>query len=80
MNVNQGSSFTIRPQLQAVADEDNVFVPEWHSGNIYALARSPPNFVDLPSPPSLDSPTTYDLVLSGDYEVTSHFQGNVQVS
>ncbi|KAI0807549.1 hypothetical protein C8Q74DRAFT_1363040 [Fomes fomentarius] len=69
VNLNQGSFFAIRPQLQTVANKDDISIPEWHSGNIYALARSPPNFVDLPSPPSLDSPTTYDLVVSGDYEI-----------
>ncbi|KAI0713279.1 hypothetical protein C8Q76DRAFT_621267 [Earliella scabrosa] len=65
----QGSFFAVRPLLNSTGTQDSAFVPEWHTGNIYAMARAPPNFVDLPSPPSLDAPTTYELIVSGDYEI-----------
>ena len=76
----QGSFFTIRSPLNSTGTQGSAFVPEWHTGNIYAMARAPPNFVDLPSPPSLDAPTTYELVVSGDYEVRTlpHDIGNDQ--
>ena len=53
--------------------------PEWRAGNIYAMGRSPPNTVDFPILPSLDSPTTYELFLSGDYEVSLAFAVLVHV-
>jgi hypothetical protein len=48
---------------------DNSFTPEWHPGNIYGLPRSPKHLVE---PPGLAStaPTTYNLFVSGDYEVS----------
>lgn len=66
VNLLQGSFFTILPSADA---EGEAFVPEWHAGNIYALGKAPPNAVRLPYPPSLNSPTTYQIVVSGDYEV-----------
>ena len=65
VNLIQGSFFTIVP---AGVQGDN-FTPEWHAGNIYALGRAPPNAVELPYPPSTDSPTSYEIFVSGDYEV-----------
>jgi len=44
-------------------------VPKWYSGNIYDLEQAPPQIIDLPVVPSLADPTTYDLFVSGDYEV-----------
>lgn len=63
VNLLRGSFFTVLPGAGA-----DVSVPEWHAGNIYELGRSVPNAVELPSAPSLDRPTTYELVVSGDYE------------
>ncbi|KAI0670663.1 hypothetical protein C8Q78DRAFT_1070204 [Trametes maxima] len=60
----QGSFFTVLP-----SQRQNSSVPIWHAGNIYALGRSPPNAVSLPAPPSSDQPTTYDIFVSGDYEI-----------
>ncbi|KAJ6618285.1 hypothetical protein B0H10DRAFT_2164198 [Mycena sp. CBHHK59/15] len=42
---------------------------EWHAGNIYAMERTLPRAVELPSAPSTISPTTYDVYVSGDYEI-----------
>ncbi|KAH9946364.1 uncharacterized protein BXZ73DRAFT_37690 [Epithele typhae] len=64
VNLLQGSLFTIRPSSDYAG-----FVPEWHAGNIYMIHRAAPNTISLPVPPSLDSPTTYDFFLSGDYEI-----------
>jgi hypothetical protein len=44
-------------------------VPTWYSGNIYDLEQAPPQIIDLPAIPSAISPTTYDIFVSGDYEV-----------
>ena len=63
VNLLRGSFFTVLPGAGA-----DVSVPEWHAGNIYELGSAVPNAVDLPSAPSLDRPTTYELVVSGDYE------------
>lgn len=35
------------------------------------MERSLPRIVDLPSTPSLESPTTYDVFVSGDYEASA---------
>ncbi|KAF9792100.1 hypothetical protein BJ322DRAFT_1027120 [Thelephora terrestris] len=63
VNLLQGSFFTILPK--SCGDH----VPKWYSGNIYSMERSPPRMIDLPSIPSLTSPTTYDVFVSGDYEI-----------
>ncbi|KAH9925275.1 uncharacterized protein B0H18DRAFT_1170833 [Fomitopsis serialis] len=55
VNVAQGSFFTA--------------VPQWYMGNIYAMERVLPQTVSLPSTPSFTGPTTYDLFVSGDYEI-----------
>ncbi|KAI0798096.1 hypothetical protein C8Q75DRAFT_34633 [Abortiporus biennis] len=64
IELSQGSFFTILPQT-----EGHNIVPAWHSGNIYAVNSSPQSSIQLPSKPSLLSPTTYDLFISGDYEI-----------
>ncbi|KAJ7074338.1 hypothetical protein C8F01DRAFT_1043491 [Mycena amicta] len=58
----QGSYFTI-------LDSELSTVPEWHAGNIYAMDRTLPRAVDLPTAPSTTSPTTYLVFVSGDYEI-----------
>ena len=43
----------------------------WHSGNIYSQNATPPNYCDLPNMPYALKPTTYNVFISGDYEVRS---------
>lgn len=64
IDLRQGSFFAILPQ-----ERTKNTVPEWYSGNIYALPRAVPPAVRFPTAPSLTEPTTYDLFVSGDYEV-----------
>jgi len=65
VNLIQGSFFTILPKSGGSG------VPKWYSGNIYSMERSHPRIIDLPSTPSLTSPTSYDVFVSGDYEASS---------
>ncbi|KAH9951491.1 hypothetical protein B0H21DRAFT_818527 [Amylocystis lapponica] len=65
VDILQGSFFTVLPS----EPKESVIVPTWYAGNIYALERSPPQTVILPIPPSETSPTSYDLFVSGDYEI-----------
>ncbi|RPD65838.1 hypothetical protein L226DRAFT_566346 [Lentinus tigrinus ALCF2SS1-7] len=67
VNLVQGSYFTVRPLAGATVESRGE--PEWHMGNIYAMGAAPPNTVELPTPPGLTEPTTYELVVSGDYEI-----------
>ncbi|KZV67959.1 hypothetical protein PENSPDRAFT_32803 [Peniophora sp. CONT] len=60
----QGSFFALLPQ-----ERNEEAVPEWYSGNIYDLARGAAPAVRFPTPPSVTEPTTYDLFVSGDYEI-----------
>jgi hypothetical protein len=64
VNLVQGSYFTLLPE-----QTDSAVVPQWHAGNIYNMERAIPRTVELPHPPSTESPTTYQLFVSGDYEV-----------
>ncbi|KAL7283154.1 hypothetical protein ACG7TL_002580 [Trametes sanguinea] len=68
VNLSQGSFFAIAP-IPSGDGDDSTVVPEWHAGNIYALERSPPNAVALPTKPSSTFPTTYTILVSGDYEI-----------
>jgi len=65
VNLIQGSFFTI------LSKSGGNSVPKWYSGNIYSMERSLPRIIDLPSTPSLASPTSYDVFVSGDYEVSA---------
>ncbi|CAK5279385.1 unnamed protein product [Mycena citricolor] len=58
----QGSYFSI-------VSPDDPAPAEWHAGNIYALERTLPKTVQLPTAPSLTAPTTYEIFVSGDYEI-----------
>ncbi|TFY66824.1 hypothetical protein EVG20_g4262 [Dentipellis fragilis] len=66
-DLKQGTFFTIVPRLPNSELSDSV--PEWYAGNVYNMERSLPQAVQLPSPPSLSSPTVYDVYVSGDYEI-----------
>ncbi|KAH8102881.1 hypothetical protein BXZ70DRAFT_1006072 [Cristinia sonorae] len=65
VSLDQGSFFTVKP---SISDSDT-FTPRWYSGNIYLMGAAPPQSVDLPAPPSTSEPTTYELFISGDYEI-----------
>lgn len=68
--LKRGSQFTILPSQGSSGPKSQLSnVPVWHSGNIYELSRAPPNAVELPSIPYDCHPTTYDVFVSGDYEV-----------
>ncbi|KAF9651433.1 hypothetical protein BDM02DRAFT_3091108 [Thelephora ganbajun] len=62
VDLMQGSFFTVLP------DSGGNRVPKWYSGNIYSMERSLPRIINLPSTPSVVSPTSYDVFVSGDYE------------
>ncbi|PPQ78159.1 hypothetical protein CVT25_015492 [Psilocybe cyanescens] len=65
VDLKQGSYFALRPQ-----DVDlSSFVPKWCAGNIYNIPHASHHSVDLPTAPSLDGPTRYDIFVSGDYEI-----------
>lgn len=65
VDLKQGSYFTIRPR-----DPDiSAFVPEWCAGNIYDMEGATPHPFSLPVL-SLTEPTSFDLFVSGDYEVS----------
>ena len=65
VRLKQGSFFTLRPQTQPISS----FTPEWYAGNIYDMERAQSRVVLLPGNPSLLEPTSYDVFISGDYEV-----------
>ena len=67
VELQQGSFFTILPLHNTGSSTG--FVPKWYMGNIYAMNWVLPQTVPLPAAPSLTGPTTYDLFVSGDYEV-----------
>ncbi|KAJ7702393.1 hypothetical protein B0H17DRAFT_923464 [Mycena rosella] len=68
----QGSYIAIVP----ASDSEVVSPPEWHAGNIYAIERTLPRAIELPSPPSTTSPTTYHVFVSGDYEARIRLFGD----
>lgn len=47
----------------------DTFIPKWYAGNVYAMDAAPAHSISLPFPPSETESTTYDLFISGDYEV-----------
>lgn len=64
VDVKYGSYFAIVPTLHS-----SDYTPQWHAGNIYDLPRVSPRFVQLPVSPSFSVPTSYEIWISGDYEV-----------
>ena len=64
VQLQQGSLFAILPR-----ETNKDFMPEWHTGNIYGMRRSHANVVDLPGVIKYNGPMTFDLFVSGDYEV-----------
>ncbi|ESK87531.1 transmembrane protein [Moniliophthora roreri MCA 2997] len=74
VNLIQGSYFTILPE------QANGTLPHWYAGNIYNMERAIPRTVELPHPPSTTSSTTYQLFVSGDYEIRLFGDPHVQSS
>ena len=66
----QGSFFAVLPSQNDTGAPAASRIPRWYAGNIYAMKAAPAQAVPLPIPPSLDKPTTYDIFISGDYEVS----------
>jgi hypothetical protein len=64
----QGSFFCVIPTVPEHLKSGSL-VPTWYSGNIYDLEQALPQIIDLPGLPSPTDSTTYDLFVSGDYEV-----------
>jgi hypothetical protein len=58
----QGSFFSI------VLASGSETTPAWYAGNVYDMERATPQAVHLPSL-SFTEPTTYNVFVSGDYEV-----------
>lgn len=65
----QGALFTILPP--PASPERKTHIPEWHTGNVYAMARAPTQLVRLPVSPkrSEDGGTRYEVVICGAYEI-----------
>lgn len=65
----QGALFTVLPP--PASPERKTHIPEWHTGNVYAMARAPTQLVRLPVSPkrSEDGGTRYEVVICGAYEV-----------
>ncbi|KZV94079.1 hypothetical protein EXIGLDRAFT_737520 [Exidia glandulosa HHB12029] len=63
VNAIQASFFAFLPR-----DRDASYVPQWHAGNIYAYPRAPKQAIPLPAL-SLTEETTFDVLLSADYEI-----------
>lgn len=64
VQLQQGSFFAILPR-----ENRKDFVPEWHAGNIYGLQHVSNNSVVVPAALKANEPMTFDLFVSGDYEV-----------
>ncbi|KAJ7285998.1 hypothetical protein C8J57DRAFT_1286459 [Mycena rebaudengoi] len=62
----QGSYIAILP---ALGSSEPHSAPEWNAGNIYDMQRTLPRAIELPSPASTIEPTTYEVFVSGDYEI-----------
>ncbi|PPQ70920.1 hypothetical protein CVT24_009982 [Panaeolus cyanescens] len=67
VRLKQASYFALKPQSQD--NHTNLFVPEWYPGNIYDLERALPYLLPLSDKVSLTQPTSFDLFVSGDYEI-----------
>lgn len=65
VNAIQASFFAVLPH-----GRDASYVPEWHVGNIYGYPKAPRQAVPLPQA-SVHEETTYDVLLSADYEVST---------
>ncbi|KAJ7184189.1 hypothetical protein C8R46DRAFT_1063195 [Mycena filopes] len=53
----------------AIVSDASSSPPEWHAGNIYAIERTLPRAIDLPTPPSTTGPSTYHVFVAADYEI-----------
>lgn len=80
IDVKQGSFFAVLPAEYSEHAPADAYIPRWHTGNIYAMVAAPPHTIPLPVPASHDKPTTYNLFLSGDYEVYRSFTFGIPVA
>lgn len=64
VQLQQGSFFTVIPRLNTPN-----FTPEWYAGNIYGLGHASNASVDLPFELYSQKQLSFDLFVSGDYEV-----------
>ncbi|KAJ3553575.1 hypothetical protein NM688_g3536 [Phlebia brevispora] len=69
IDVKQGSFFTVLPSWDSSPSDRIDATPRWYAGNIYSMNAAPTQIVPLPTSPAIDQPTTYDLFISGDYEI-----------
>ncbi|KIL69564.1 hypothetical protein M378DRAFT_69148 [Amanita muscaria Koide BX008] len=67
VQLNQASFFSVTPNHDELPGGQST--TKWYQGNIYNLDGHIPQSVELPTKPSLRSPTTYNLFVSGDYEI-----------
>lgn len=67
--LTQGTYFTVLPK-NFPENSPGAFVPEWQTGNVYAMHRSTENTVDMRDHISRDNSTAFDVFISGDYEVS----------
>ncbi|KAL4065302.1 hypothetical protein J3A83DRAFT_4436701 [Scleroderma citrinum] len=66
----QGAFFTVLPPSASL--ERKAHVPEWHTGNVYAMSRAPAQLVKLPVSPERSKDgtgTRYEVVICGAYEI-----------
>ncbi|TCD68231.1 hypothetical protein EIP91_011300 [Steccherinum ochraceum] len=64
VSLAQGSFFTLRPTSNLDGS-----IPRWYTGNVYGMDAAPAQSIDFPVAPSVSGPTTYDVFVSGDYEL-----------
>ncbi|KAI0028355.1 hypothetical protein K488DRAFT_89825 [Vararia minispora EC-137] len=62
----QGSFFSLLPTESHPSR--TMHIPQWYSGDVYATGALP-SLLRLPVAPARDQPTSYDLYISGDYEI-----------
>ena len=79
VELKRGSFFAFVPSTEGGVTSLESLVAEWYPGNIYDMERAVPATVSLPTTPSTNSPTKYDIFVSGDYEVCRTLQSNRQL-
>jgi hypothetical protein len=66
VHLKKGSFFAVLPDNDPPRANQSI---EWYSGNIYGMEYSSPQSVALPHKALAHLPTTYQILISGDYEV-----------
>lgn len=70
VDLQRGSFLAVLPPWNQGDTSEASRIPRWYAGNLYRMKASPLQAVPLPTSPSRGVPTTYDLFISGDYEVS----------